>query len=268
MCISFLPHLCTSERTLTYPMKVPYLVPSRLGLFAFFAALIALFFLPSRISRTGRASPYTSSAISRCEQLKLNATFSPASYARKSSDRYVPGTRPVLIKRARIWTGGRNGTQVIRGDVLMDKGLIKSVGHLSHATLAAFKEDLIIIDANNSWLTPGLVDMHSHMGNSPAPYLAGASDDWRSERGNIQVLILISRASSLKDLNIITAVSEKYRWTQYPRSIIRIEHRRWSHDSLSKSAQCTLNMRPYYSTHDVRCFLVQTTQSVRNINAL
>lgn len=215
-------------------MKVSCLVPSRLGLFPFFA-LIAIFLLPSRISHTARAPPHISAAISRCEQLKLTATYSSTSYARKYSDRYVPGTPPVLIKRARIWTGGRNGTQVIRGDVLMDKGLIKSVGHLSQATLAKFKEDLVIIDANNSWLTPGLVDMHSHIGNSPLPYLAGASNDWRSERGNIQVLIPMSLVSCLSNFNITPAVSKNYRWTQYARSIIRIECSRWNYDSLGKS---------------------------------
>lgn len=69
----------------------------------------------------------------------------------------------------------------------MDKGLIKSIGRVSAAALASYKDDLITIDANNSWVTPGLVDMHSQLGNRAAPYLAGASDDWLSNNGNIQV---------------------------------------------------------------------------------
>lgn len=165
---------------------------SRLGLCSFIAAL-ALSFIPSlRFGQETQFSAQVFSTILRCQSLRDNATTtSSADFARRSSNRYVPGTRPVLIKHARIWTGERNGTQVIRGDILMDKGLIKSIGHISDVTLAQFKSNLIIIDANNSWITPGLVDIHSQLGNRPTPYLKGASNDCRSNNGDTQVSLLL-----------------------------------------------------------------------------
>ncbi|THU88924.1 hypothetical protein K435DRAFT_803139 [Dendrothele bispora CBS 962.96] len=43
----------------------------------------------------------------------------------------VPGTKVVLIKNTKIWTGDNNGTEVIqRGDVLIDKGILKAIGKL------------------------------------------------------------------------------------------------------------------------------------------
>lgn len=161
---------------------------SRLGLCSLIAALVLSFFPSLRVSPETRVPVQAFSYILRCQRLAGNSTItSSASFARRDSDRYVPGTRPVLIKRARIWTGERNGSQVIRGDILMEKGLIKSIGRISDVTLASYKTDLIIIDANNSWVTPGLVDIHSQLGIRATPYLQGASDDWCSNNGNIQV---------------------------------------------------------------------------------
>ncbi|KAK2464537.1 hypothetical protein APHAL10511_003444 [Amanita phalloides] len=100
-----------------------------------------------------------------------------------SSDRYVPGTPPTLIKNAKIWTGERNGTFTIYGDVLLDKGLIVAVGHVPPAIVDAFvpagseaRRHLVVLDARGKWVTPGLVDLHSHIGLSSLPSLEGARD--------------------------------------------------------------------------------------------
>lgn len=132
-------------------------------------------------------APRVSFAISRCQQLQLKAGPPPDFYDRTHSDRFVPGTKPVLLKHARIWTGGQNGTEVVLGDILMDKGLIKSVGRVPRSTLNAIRDDLVTIDAKNAWVTPGIIDMHSHIGNFAVPELAGASEDYNSDFGNIQV---------------------------------------------------------------------------------
>jgi imidazolonepropionase-like amidohydrolase len=95
---------------------------------------------------------------------------------RKESDRFEPGTKPTLIKNGKIWTGGLNGTEVVHGDILIDKGLIKGVGHFGHATIAAYGDELVIVDANGAWVTPGIVDIHSHLGDDASPALDGASD--------------------------------------------------------------------------------------------
>lgn len=43
----------------------------------------------------------------------------------------------------------------------------------------------MVIDAKNAWVTPGIVDIHSHLGDAPSPELEGAVDD-NSEKGPIQ----------------------------------------------------------------------------------
>jgi imidazolonepropionase-like amidohydrolase len=82
----------------------------------------------------------------------------------------------VLIKEGRIWTGKNNGTQVIYGDILMEKGIIKSVGRLGWLDLDIYGDSLQVIDAKGAWVTPGLVDVHSHIGDDSLPELDGAMD--------------------------------------------------------------------------------------------
>lgn len=139
-------------------------------------------------------------ATARCRQLRLRPEDHLNSRGvRTQSDRYVPGTQPVLLRRAKIWTGDANGTDLVHGDILMDKGLIKSVGHLSLQELDSLQDNLVTVDLDGKWVTPGLIDMHSHIGVSPAPQLAG-SEDYNSEVGNIQVLKFQNRHSSSNSL--------------------------------------------------------------------
>lgn len=122
----------------------------------------------------------------------------PRDFAKRTqSDRWVPGTRPVLVKNAKIWTGGKNGTEVVDADVLLDKGVIKGVGRTAVSGAARYKrEELLVVDARGAWVTPGyvflyalvalgsdrrcfyrIVDLHSHLGDAPSPALDGAEDD-------------------------------------------------------------------------------------------
>ncbi|KAF8893823.1 carbohydrate esterase family 9 protein [Infundibulicybe gibba] len=114
-------------------------------------------------------------------------SWPPPNFSKRSqSDRFVHGTNPVLLKGARIWTGRDNGTEVFTGDVLMEKGIIKSVGHLSAASLNVYYgSQLVVIDAKGAWVTPGIVDIHSHLGDASSPELLGAVDD-NSSKGTIQ----------------------------------------------------------------------------------
>jgi len=57
----------------------------------------------------------------------------------------------VLIHNATIWTGGADGKEVLRGDVLMAGGLIKWVG----GSRVSKMEGLVIVDAKGKWVTPG-----------------------------------------------------------------------------------------------------------------
>jgi len=122
--------------------------------------------------------------LARCKALKVHAEPPEGFSERARSDRFEDGTAPVLIKNARLWTGGKNGTEVIEGDMLLDKGIIKSIGHLHVASvaLAAYGSSLRVVDTNGSWITPGLVDIHSHLGLAPSPILEGTSGE--STNGN------------------------------------------------------------------------------------
>ncbi|KAF6761161.1 amidohydrolase [Ephemerocybe angulata] len=123
----------------------------------------------------------------RCRQLRTRAG-PPDDFGRRStSDRFEEGTRPVLIKNAKIWTGKRNGTEVIDGDILIDKGIIESIGHLDVTSdlVASYSGRLDVVDAKGAWLTPGIVDIHSHLGVSSSPELSG-SDDSNSLKGTIE----------------------------------------------------------------------------------
>lgn len=128
---------------------------------------------------------HASSTISRCRSLRMQTGPPKGFYKRSESDRFVHGTKPVLIQRGTVWTGLKNGTEVIRGDILLDKGIIQSVGHLHRSVLEAYGSDLVVIDAKNAWITAGIIDIHSHLGDAPSPALSGAEDD-NSLKGIVQ----------------------------------------------------------------------------------
>lgn len=121
----------------------------------------------------------------RCRALRTHAG-PPDDFlrSRSVSDRFEEGTKAVLIKNARIWTGKRNGTQVIEGDILLDKGIIKSIGHLDVASASdllgysnsEYASRLVVVDAEGAWVTPGIVDVHSHLGDYSSPAMQGATD--------------------------------------------------------------------------------------------
>ncbi len=101
----------------------------------------------------------------------------PPGFANRSeSDRYEPGTPATLIQNATIWTGGDNGNQVIvGGEIFIDKGIIKAVGkNLDHQL--SLGDDVLRINAELAWVTPGINDLHSHLGVYSVPSLEGSSD--------------------------------------------------------------------------------------------
>ncbi|KAG6903480.1 hypothetical protein C0995_005503 [Termitomyces sp. Mi166 len=121
--------------------------------------------------------------LARCVSVRTAPGPSQAFHSRDVSDRYEPGTNATFIKNAVIFTGEKNGSEVFHGSILMDKGIIKSIGkvpeHLLETALQA-----TVVDAKGAWVTPGLVDLHSHLGVLSAPILAG-SDDLDSVHGPI-----------------------------------------------------------------------------------
>jgi imidazolonepropionase-like amidohydrolase len=73
-----------------------------------------------------------------------------------------------LIKSANLYDG--LGNEYSNFDVLIDNGIIKEIGK------DIVDGDATIIDAKGKWLTPGIIDIHSHMGVYPAPGVRTSSD--------------------------------------------------------------------------------------------
>jgi len=75
----------------------------------------------------------------------------------------------VFIENARILTG--TGKEVLKGSILISSNKIKAIGESLSKPPGAK-----VIDANGKWVTPGIIDIHSHMGVYPAPGLRSSSD--------------------------------------------------------------------------------------------
>jgi len=80
----------------------------------------------------------------------------------------LPG-RPTAIVGAHILTG--TGEEIPEGTVLIKDGRIEAVG----AGLA-LPAGYDVVDAHGQWVTPGLIDVHSHMGVYPVPEVQAHSD--------------------------------------------------------------------------------------------
>jgi imidazolonepropionase-like amidohydrolase len=128
--------------------------------------------LPSWYRNASTNPPVNAAQIlKQCDQLDQTPHPPIDFQTRTQSDRYVPGTRAVLLRNATIWTGAAGGRQVRKGDVLLDKGIIRAVGKMTW-----IPRDVEIVDVHGAWVSPGIVDMHSHLGVDSAPALRGASD--------------------------------------------------------------------------------------------
>ncbi|KAJ6515699.1 carbohydrate esterase family 9 protein [Mycena sanguinolenta] len=111
----------------------------------------------------------------KCQAIKSSAGPSPYFLKREVSDRFEVGTNSTLITNATILLGKGNETYSMHGDLYLDKGIVKNIGSLSHLNLA-HAVNLTVIEANGAWVTPGLVDLHTHLGLISAPFTAGAFD--------------------------------------------------------------------------------------------
>ncbi|EIW82936.1 carbohydrate esterase family 9 protein [Coniophora puteana RWD-64-598 SS2] len=150
------------------------------------------------------ASPRLLKDIARCHYLARPAGPEHDFYSRSHSDRFVPGTRPTLVLNATIWTGQHNGTQVINGgELLLDRGLILAMGKVDRELIRSYKQ-LHVIDADGAWVTPGIIDMHTHLGDAASPALDGAQDD-NSIKGPI--------VSWLRSLDGLNTHDDSYRTT-------------------------------------------------------
>ena len=81
----------------------------------------------------------------------------------------VPQSAPVLITNATVVDG--LGALYENTSVLLQDGKIAAIG----SDLAA-DEGITVINAEGRWVTPGIIDIHSHLGNYPAPSVDSSQD--------------------------------------------------------------------------------------------
>ena len=80
------------------------------------------------------------------------------------------GSVPTLIRGATILDG--EGGRIDNGSVLLVNGKVEAVGG---ADLGA-PDGAAVIDAAGRYLTPGIIDVHSHLGDYPSPGVQAHSD--------------------------------------------------------------------------------------------
>jgi len=82
---------------------------------------------------------------------------------------------PTLIQHAAVLTG--TGQRLVDTDVLLVDGKIAAIGKGLQAPSGAR-----VIDGRDKWVTPGLIDVHSHLGVYPSPAVR-AHDDGNEATG-------------------------------------------------------------------------------------
>jgi imidazolonepropionase-like amidohydrolase len=90
-------------------------------------------------------------------------------HAAYASTYQPPPARPTVIRNATILTAA--GPMLERGSVLLRDGKVAAVGQTVEAPA-----DALTIDATGKWVTPGIIDTHSHLGVYPAPGIASTQD--------------------------------------------------------------------------------------------
>ena len=93
----------------------------------------------------------------------INEDPYPSTYAR------YPGV-PTVIRHATVFDG--DGRQINDGTVVLADGLVQAVGGPALAAPAGAVE----LDGTGKFVTPGIIDVHSHLGDYPSPGVEGNSD--------------------------------------------------------------------------------------------
>ncbi|GJL97277.1 MAG: amidohydrolase [Hyphobacterium sp.] len=83
---------------------------------------------------------------------------------------YVPQpSETTLITGATIFDGA--GNEIQNGDILIENGRISAIGQGLEAPYGT-----TVINATGRFITPGVIDIHSHLGNYPSPSVDAHSD--------------------------------------------------------------------------------------------
>jgi imidazolonepropionase-like amidohydrolase len=95
----------------------------------------------------------------------------PARYSRDpypSTYHAYPGV-PTVVSNVTIFDG--EGGRIDNGQILFAEGKIVALGQTVDAPAGA-----TMIDGRGKWVTPGIIDIHSHLGDYPTPSVEGMQD--------------------------------------------------------------------------------------------
>lgn len=83
----------------------------------------------------------------------------------------IPSSPPRALVGATLLTG--TGERIDNGVVVIVDGLIAQVGSADSIAIA---DGVEIIDVSGRWITPGIIDIHSHIGAGPLPATKATAD--------------------------------------------------------------------------------------------
>ena len=88
--------------------------------------------------------------------IRINQDPYPSTYHRYSG-------AVTAIRGATVFDG--EGAQIDNGTVVLADGVVQAVGDAS----TPIPEGAVVVDAGGKWVTPGIIDVHSHLGDYPSP---------------------------------------------------------------------------------------------------
>lgn len=116
-------------------------------------------------------------ALAACSSGERPATASdPAPAAKPAASDPYPSTYkpypavPTVIRGATVYDG--EGGRIENGTVFLSEGKITAIGGPD----TVVPEGATVIDGRGKWVTPGIIDIHSHLGDYPSPSVQANSD--------------------------------------------------------------------------------------------
>lgn len=123
--------------------------------------IISLLLSASLLAGCVSMSPDQAGDPSSSKALQPNAAF--------ASTYTIAASKPLVIRNVRALTG--TGEDLDAVDVVVEQGKISLIGNAASAPA-----DALEVDGTGKWLTPGIIDVHSHMGVYPNPGIVSHAD--------------------------------------------------------------------------------------------
>ena len=162
-----------------------------------------LFLIESHFRRASQNSiptPLVEAARAQCRLKDARAGPPPMFDTRKENDRVLPGTSATVVRNATVWTGDEVLHEI---DVILDHGLIVD---MRSADRTYSYDNAQVLDAAGRWLTPGIVDMHSHLGVGPMPAMQASMDE-NSKQGPVRPMLRSIDSFNEHDHNLRSVLS-------------------------------------------------------------